>query len=257
MVRGFSIDRLFSLQLPKNASKIAFGGLVAVLVIVLLYTVLWWLGFPTSIQGEILGVPFDVSILTLIMVCIFWVDGNIYIIKHHMGLNRYHYAIASTIVTFVVIGSVVVHEFAHGIVSTAFGNNIDHAGISWWGAFVAPSTTISQMSPLQQILVAAAGPFANFAIAGIAVLIVWYKGESLFENTVQYLAVINIKLGRFNLFPLLVLDGGKVVDGFLRLFVQDQMARIIMSTVVWVVFIYMYRKYRKNNPPLEDRLSSL
>ena len=71
------------------------------------------------------------------------------------------------------------------------------------------------------ILVAAAGPITNFAIAGVAALIAQLVGTP--SNVVgvavvlvaQATVVTNVFLGIFNLLPIPPLDGGRVVTGLL------------------------------------------
>src|SRR5665648_1213365 len=67
------------------------------------------------------------------------------------------------------------------------------------------------------MLVGAAGPAANFALALVAAGLVWRTYSwSLFAAQALALAfVLNVVLGVINLIPIPPLDGSRVVGGFL------------------------------------------
>jgi Zn-dependent protease len=142
-----------------------------------------------------------------------------------------------------LIIAIVFHEVAHGFASYMFGdhtakkmgrlslNPIKH--IDPIGTILLPLILIITQSPilfgyakpvpvvfenlrpkrLGMFLVAFAGPLANFFLAFIFSLIL-VKGPT-FNNTFSLILSlsirINIFLGCFNLFPLLPLDGGRMV----------------------------------------------
>lgn len=261
MLRAAAFPRdlswVFNVNNPKFSRNLIAIGVGGTLAVIGLYALLRSAGVASSWTVTLFGVPAEVSVLTLIMCLFFWLDGDYYIRTYQIGLANHRYFVASGIVMVAVVASVVIHEFAHALVANSFGNPIGSAGISWWGAFVAPEKTLSAMAPMEQVLVALAGPTANLLIGLAAVLLVKLRGECLFENSMQYLASISIKLWRFNMIPLIVLDGGKAVDGILRLFVSSQGTRLVLMMLIWALTIVMYRKYRKTHISLEDRLVTM
>lgn len=157
----------------------------------------------------VLGIPVSVSYLTLIMIAIFAFDGYLYVKKMYRGEADGKYIRTGLILSVLVVISVVFHEFSHGLIaSKVFGIAIKSAGISWWGAYVEPG---SDMTPFQDLFVSLAGPMSNFILGGLTALYVWKARESLLENSVQYFALVNLKLGILNMLPIAGLDGASVL----------------------------------------------
>ena len=143
--------------------------------------------------------------------------------------------------------SLVIHELAHGWVAWKLGdptaklhgrltlNPLKHLDV--WGTVALVVTFVGSrgtfffgwakpvpISPWHfkdpqrgMMLVGAAGPAANFALALIAVGLVWLTYTwSLFAAQALALAfVLNVVLGVINLIPIPPLDGSRVVGGFL------------------------------------------
>ena len=143
--------------------------------------------------------------------------------------------------------SLVLHELAHGWVAWKLGdptaklhgrltlNPLKH--LDPWGAVMLAITFFGSggsfffgwakpvpISPGRfkdpqrgMMLVGAAGPSANFALALVAAGLVWLTYTwSLFAAQALALAfVLNVVLGVINLIPIPPLDGSRVVGGFL------------------------------------------
>jgi len=214
----------------------------------------------TSFVFRFLGVPVAVSLWLILLGVIITLDASIYIKKmmpNPYSCGRFTYFCAGVIAAIGTIISIVFHELGHGVVSGWFGIPIVKAGLTGWGAYVQPAANILEINPWKEIAIAVAGPLANFLIAGIAAIYVAIRDESLSENTVQYLAYINIRLARLNLLPILVLDGGRVTNGFLRLvFSNNTSFRLTLAITFATIIYYLFlRKSRK--PVLEDKLATL
>ncbi len=143
--------------------------------------------------------------------------------------------------------SLVIHELAHGWVAWKLGdptaklhgrltlNPLKHLDV--WGTVALVVTFVGSggsfffgwakpvpVDPRHfkdpqrgMMLVGAAGPAANFALALIAAGLVWLTYTwSLFAAQALALAyVLNVVLGVINLIPIPPLDGSRVVGGFL------------------------------------------
>jgi Zn-dependent protease len=151
----------------------------------------------------------------------------------------------ATLIALVI--AVTTHEAAHGFIAKTFGdptaqqmgrltfNPIAH--IDPFGTVLLPAllffsgapflfgyakpvpVNFGQLHPrrLGEILVAFAGPGVNFILAFLAGLLLHLNPNAqTFGNDILVMSFrINIILGAFNLFPILPLDGGRIVAGFL------------------------------------------
>jgi Zn-dependent protease len=143
--------------------------------------------------------------------------------------------------------SLVAHELAHGWVADKLGdptprehgrltlNPIKHLDL-WGTVFLVISFVGSggqfffgwarpvPVSPWRfkdpqrgEMLVSAAGPAANFALAGLSCGAIWltYTWSLFLAQLLLLCFLLNVILGTFNLIPIPGLDGGGVVGGLL------------------------------------------
>ena len=143
--------------------------------------------------------------------------------------------------------AIVPHEVAHGYVAWKLGDPTARranrltlnplAHIDLFGSIILPGMLMFMHSPVLFgwakpvpfnpwyfrdprrgiMLVGAAGPIANFALAILIALLFRVLGlaDGLFAQFLAYLCNINIILGVFNLIPIPPLDGSRVVMGLL------------------------------------------
>lgn len=129
--------------------------------------------------------------------------------------------------TLIAIGSLLVHEWAHGLTAVALGDRLPRllgrhwpdplAHLSPLGSFLLPLTLAAfglppigwgrampfssvRLGRPRSVAVLAAGPAANLLLALVGMLVGWRE-----------LAVVNIAVGSFNLLPIRPLDGGRIL----------------------------------------------
>lgn len=130
-----------------------------------------------------------------------------------------------TVLVAIIFGAVVLHELAHALVSR-------QAGVPPKAIVLFPTggvTIFDEAQPevtvnwARDIRIAAAGPAANFLIAGISALILsiampnnrlWTDPYVTSTNLPHSLVWANLWLGLFNLLPAYPLDGGRVLRVF-------------------------------------------
>ncbi len=145
-------------------------------------------------------------------------------------------AIYGVVVILLLFVCVVLHEFGHAIMAKYFGVNVPHITL-------LPIGGVAQLErmprkPMQEFLIAIAGPAVNFALAAVllpaALLVVsmsigtgsmWALVSALMRTAQSMsvggllltLAGTNLLLGIFNLLPAFPMDGGRILRALLAL----------------------------------------
>ena len=121
-----------------------------------------------------------------------------------------------SILTLLFSASIVVHEVAHAVVARLRGQKVTAVTLYLFGG--AAHIETRNMRPIDEILVAAAGPLASALLAaiflgsGAAVVGSHFQAAVLLMN----LGLANALLAAFNLLPGLPMDGGRVLRGILE-----------------------------------------
>lgn len=125
-----------------------------------------------------------------------------------LGVTAYTVAFAYAILLLI---SVLVHELAHALTAKIYGWPTQKIVLNLWGGHTQFENFTA--TPGRSVLVALAGPAANFALAGGAWLVL--SGASL-PSVAELLTNIfmwaNLLIGIFNVLPGLPLDGGRIVE---------------------------------------------
>ena len=141
---------------------------------------------------------------------------------------------------------VLVHELSHSI--TAQRNGIKVSRIILLPIGGASIIDLVEIDPKVEFNISIAGPITSLALGGLFGILVIFTPMGLLTYIVQYLFVINILLGLFNLLPAFPMDGGRVLRSYLqkkKSFYDATiitarvsryfMALIIIATAIWVV----------------------
>ncbi|GAA5199268.1 hypothetical protein GCM10023346_38520 [Arthrobacter gyeryongensis] len=160
--------------------------------------------------GRIAGIPvylayswFIIAAFTVI------VYGPALLIRNHsLGIGAYFVAFAYAVLLAL---SVLVHELAHALSAKAFKWPTEKIVLNLWGGHTQFESFIA--SPGRSVLVALAGPAANFVLAGGAWLLLQagvFTG--VWDTLTNILMWANLLIGVFNVLPGLPLDGGRLVE---------------------------------------------
>ncbi|MCS6851486.1 MAG: site-2 protease family protein [Gemmataceae bacterium] len=179
--------------------------------------------------GRVAGT--DVKIHVTFLLLLIWVAMVYY---SEGGINA---AIDGVVFVLALFGCVLLHEFGHALMARAFG--IPTPDIT-----LLPIGGVARLQrmpdkPVQEILVALAGPAVNVVIA--VVLFVWLGAwRDLAEiehlprprlDMVPKLAVVNVWLVLFNMLPAFPMDGGRVLRAVLALFTSYATATQIAARI--------------------------
>ncbi|PWB51478.1 MAG: peptidase [Anaerolineales bacterium] len=123
------------------------------------------------------------------------------------SLVQFWLVAAVTAILFFV--SVFLHELGHSLVALGYKLPVKSITLYIFGGI--SEITSSPASPLQEFVVAVAGPLTSLLLAAFFYVIqVLFQGIAPVYASAKYLAYINALLGVFNLIPGFPLDGGRV-----------------------------------------------
>src|SRR6478735_4994045 len=125
-----------------------------------------------------------------------------------LGASAYVVAFAYAVLLLI---SVLVHELAHALTAKIYGWPTQKIVLNLWGGHTQFESFTS--SPGRSVLVALAGPAANFVLAGGAWLVLSTNSlGSVAEILTNIFMWANFLIGVFNVLPGLPLDGGRLVE---------------------------------------------
>nr|WP_217509454.1 site-2 protease family protein [Pseudarthrobacter sp. C4D7] len=161
-------------------------------------------------MGRIAGVPvvlayswFIIAAFTVIVYGPVLATNN-----PRLGISAYFVAFAYAVLLLI---SVLVHELAHALTARIYGWPTQKIVLNLWGGHTQFENFTA--SPGRSVLVALAGPAANFVLAGGAWLLL---GNNSLGSVAEILTNIfmwaNFLIGVFNVLPGLPLDGGRLVE---------------------------------------------
>ena len=173
------------------------------------------------------------------------------------------------IILAIILGSMILHELAHGLVAYALGdttakdegrlslNPLKHldpitsvlipllmyftGGPIFGGAKPVPiNTSRLKGGAWGMALVGIAGPLTNFLLAFIAFLIGHFTGviygTDMAGTIVMYVVSINLGFFIFNILPIPPLDGSRVLYAIMPDGVREVMEKIESTLGIWLVF---------------------
>ena len=116
-------------------------------------------------------------------------------------------ALTGSVLTLLMLFTIVVlHELGHALAARHYG--IPTQAITLYPIGGVARMQAGRFTPNQEIVVAAAGPAVNFALAGATV---FFTPTPLLQLFLTY----NLGLGLFNLLPAFPMDGGRILRAVL------------------------------------------
>lgn len=160
--------------------------------------------------GRVLGVPVAVHYTWFIAIWIAaWSLAGSYYPGRAPGFDRTTYWIMGLASAVLLFASVLVHEFGHALTARHFGLRTRSITLFLFGGVA--QITDEPPTPRADFLVAIAGPLTSLALAAGLALVSPAFGDRALGAIVQYLAMVNVMLGLFNMVPGFPLDGGRVL----------------------------------------------
>ncbi|WP_245855780.1 M50 family metallopeptidase [Paenibacillus rigui] len=148
--------------------------------------------------------------------------------------------------TATLFGIVLIHELGHVMAAKSFGWRVREVQLLPFGG-VAVMDELGSVPAWQEIVVSLAGPLQNGWMIVIAYAL--QLTGVVNEEWTQYVIQANIFIALFNLLPILPLDGGKIMQSLMSLWLPYQrtialncMLSLVFSALLIVVSIlHLYR----------------
>lgn len=168
--------------------------------------------------GRIAGIPIALDYSWfIIFFLVAWTVGFNLMPQTYPGLSDFDYLFIGVLSSFLLFGSVLIHELAHSIVAKRSGLQIRQITLFLFGG-------VSEMeeeprNPTLELKMSAAGPLTSLGLALISGLL-WLSSRSLgasalVQAPLEYTALVNGIVAAFNLIPAFPMDGGRVFRSLL------------------------------------------
>ncbi len=149
-----------------------------------------------------------------------WVLATNFFPVFYPELSTTSHWIIAAISAILLFVSVILHEFSHSLVARTKGIHVHSITLFFFGG-VADIESES-MKPMDEFLMAIAGPFFSFFLAGVFAIIFQLTETNIIINAIAfYLFQLNLILGIFNLVPGYPLDGGRALRAVLHWYYKD------------------------------------
>lgn len=160
--------------------------------------------------GRILGVPVVLAYSWFIIAAFTVMVYGPVLARQNPALGISAYIVAFAYAVLLLI-SVLVHELAHALTAKIYGWPTQKIVLNLWGGHTQFESFTA--TPGRSVLVALAGPAANFILAGAAWLVLAsVTMGSVAEILINIFVWANFLIAVFNVLPGLPLDGGRTVE---------------------------------------------
>jgi Zn-dependent protease/CBS domain-containing protein len=189
--------------------------------------------------GEVSGI--DIKIHFTFLFIVIWAAA-----QGASGAGGVHGALFAAVSILLLFACITLHELGHSLVARRLGIQVRDITLLPIGG-IAQLVALPRR-PLQELLIALAGPAVNFALAiglGLALALVGGAGVILNPRHLSYmlmeprnplsllvyLLAANLVLGLFNLVPAFPMDGGRVLRSLLAMWTSYPRATHIAARV--------------------------
>lgn len=184
--------------------------------------------------GRVLGIPIDLHVTFLVLLV--WIGLAPLAIGGPLEKSLEE-GLESVALTTLVFVSVVLHELGHAVVARRFGIETSRILLLPIGGIASLARMPTR--PVEELLVAIAGPLVNAAIAlGLGTFLFFYDqalgmagATAVGAPLLVRLLWINVGLVAFNLLPAFPMDGGRVLRAVLSMVMDRARATMLAAGV--------------------------
>lgn len=165
---------------------------------------------------KVIGVQVDIDYSWFVIFVLVFVSLSAgYFPQAYPGNSTAAYWITGLFATLLFFASVLIHELSHAAMGNWLGEKVERITLFIFGGMAHLSG--EPKNPDDEIKIAAVGPLSSIVLAIIFWVIagIISFAPTLWVAVFQYLAIVNLVLGVFNLLPGFPLDGGRLFRAIL------------------------------------------
>ncbi|MGH2357569.1 MAG: M50 family metallopeptidase [Candidatus Limnocylindria bacterium] len=153
------------------------------------------------------------------------------------GWTEAQYWIVGTATAFLFFASVLAHELSHAVLARRYGLKVKAITLFIFGG--ATQLDEEAARSRDEALIALAGPLTSIVIGGAFLGVAALTDQPQVSALVNWLGVINLALGIFNLIPGFPMDGGRVLRAILWKLRGDRLIATRNAATVGRAFAFL------------------
>ena len=147
--------------------------------------------------------------------------------------------LSGLVMSLVLAGSILFHEYSHVLVSQKNNVYVSHVVLMGLGAGAMIDVYDIIDRPWKSIKIAIAGPVSSILLSIFcfifSIISFYITGTSFLTKILIYMGIVNIAIAIFNLLPIYPMDGGRVLNGFLSIKYGSYKAIKISSVITYIL----------------------
>jgi Zn-dependent protease len=164
--------------------------------------------------GRIMGIELRVHpSWFIILLLVIWMLGGVALPADFPDVAAPLRAAMAAGIALAFFVSLLAHELAHSAVAMARGIPVHRITFFLFGGMA--ETSSDSRSPVEEFLIAVAGPLMSFLLAAVFLLVWWFGAGAGWSPAIAgsagYIGFLNLILAVFNLLPGFPMDGGRIL----------------------------------------------
>lgn len=178
--------------------------------------------------GAVRGIEIVADASASVLALLFGAVVFVHLVSNDLTGSNERALVLSTVAGVVIVLCVLAHEFAHAWTAQALGQRVLGIRVFMFGGY---SVIEGRPTPMEEFKVALAGPASSILLGFLFYMGSGFASGEDVQATASALALANIAIGLFNLFPGFPLDGGRVLRGLIASKGTDRVSatRIVAS----------------------------
>ena len=161
--------------------------------------------------GRVAGIPIRIHLSWSVVFVL--VTASIGAQAAQAGASILGAMLAGAVAAFLLLGSVLLHELGHCAFAIRYRIKVRQIQLFIFGGVAEILGEPRRVR--EEIIIAAAGPAVSFALAGLAWPLAHGLPEGAWRVLAEFMLLMNLALGTFNLIPAFPTDGGRIFRAIL------------------------------------------